>query len=142
MNSIDSPFGGLHVHARLFEWESLDTMIFGEVSLHEFSVTKIAVVDGITPESDVTDDFSGVLSFLIFGSFFIDKDGSLGTVESFIPHVSGVHSISGLHSTEETWSCFSSTSKVELVKLVSDLVWSHSSLPFGVGFTVGAPCDP
>jgi len=133
----------LSVDHSIEEWPSLD-VVFVVVLIVGVVFKEIVFLDLLIPDSEISDNLSGVGSFLILRLVFLDLDVDAVSLEVAVPKGSWVVAISGLHSSEDAWLnlVVLGVSKAEGHSLLSDSVLGSTGEPLSgvvLGQTPGNP---
>jgi hypothetical protein len=64
---------------------------------------EVSSLDCLAPESEIADNFIGVINFLVFRGLFLNEEVDLLTSKCLASDRSGIHTISSLHSSEDGW---------------------------------------
>jgi hypothetical protein len=102
---LDSVLGESHslgVDHRVEEWESLD-VVFSFSLIIRIIFKEIFLLNLLVPDSEISNDLSGVSLFLILGLVFFNSEMDAIGIQVFISHRSWIVTITGLHGSEDTW---------------------------------------
>jgi hypothetical protein len=100
LDSIAVEVIGTYLNGSSHKWVSSDVIFLLNVGV---VFLKILTFNLFAPDGEISNDFSGVGSFLILRLLFLNSDVDTVSLQIFEPKCSGVHTISGLHSSEDAW---------------------------------------
>jgi hypothetical protein len=142
-DGVLSESNSLGVDDSIKEWVSLDVVLI-VILVIRIIFNEIFLLDLLVPDGEISNDLSGVGRFLIFGLLFFDSDVDTVGTQVLISQTGWVITISGLHSSEDTWLDLVELSvlKTESLSYVGDRILGNSGKPLSIAIFGDTPSDP
>jgi hypothetical protein len=134
LHGVLSESDSLGVDHGIEEWPFL-YIVFIIVLIVGIVFKEVFLLDLLVPDGEISNDFSGVGSFLILRLVFLDLDENAISLKVAVSKSSWVVTISGLHSSEDAWLHLVElgVGQAEGLSFVSDSVLGFASEPFLAG---------
>jgi hypothetical protein len=142
LDSISVEFASLDLDVSIFQWEFFNIFLLLDIGVIFLEISSVHNFLSV-PDSEVSNNLSGVSLFLILGLLFFNSDVDAVGLEIFVTQGSGVYTVHGLHGSEDAWFDLVEfgVSEIESSTFIGDSVLRNSAEPLSVSFLGKTPSD-